>query len=424
MKASISIIGIILFLFVVTNVFATTTVFFGDDFGSDLFLFPGQSAFFLTGINAGVDSLDFFDFRVSHNDTDILHLGVWEAPWLNQNGNYSPSLGDNYFEGIWFSNQPNSWPGCQHFGLGTCLVRPTSNIDNAWLAIDLYAAFGPQINGGWEDYMYTNKTVFFHTQNRKCGDVNNDGVVNGTDFDVSLAGQTGPDYNSHLYTQGLNYAAAWVITPWVSWSNLWFLNHWLVDPTSPLVQGLGIGELFTYNGSPQTQVQIDGQIITIQPNGNNFFAVQGMTASGEIWSQEVFVDGSELLRFSNAMEPSTETNNRNAVQIVMPEGVTFIQAISRSLGTVTSSEDVTTVVPSAKLTAYPNPFSNTVSFTVDQKTVRETAIEIFNSKGQKISEVNSRWNGQNKNGKKVPAGIYFARVKGSGSNTTKILKLR
>ncbi|MDD2890447.1 MAG: C25 family cysteine peptidase, partial [bacterium] len=77
----------------------------------------------------------------------------------------------------------------------------------------------------------------------------------------------------------------------------------------------------------------------------------------------------------------------------------------------------------------PNPFKGTtlLSFSVPKMT--EVKINVFNLAGQNIKTLldekvkpgfhSVNWTGKNQNGKKVPAGIYFIRVKGIGDITTR-----
>jgi hypothetical protein len=85
-------------------------------------------------------------------------------------------------------------------------------------------------------------------------------------------------------------------------------------------------------------------------------------------------------------------------------------------------------VPLSGLKVFPNPFnpSTTIAFSIPQS--QDVSIDIYNLKGQKVHTLhrgmlnagthNLAWNAKDDKGLQVASGIYFARVKTKGSNST------
>jgi Secretion system C-terminal sorting domain len=79
-------------------------------------------------------------------------------------------------------------------------------------------------------------------------------------------------------------------------------------------------------------------------------------------------------------------------------------------------------VPVGILSIYPNPFNPSTNITYHVRQDAEVVIEIYNSKGQKIYELQEgykqanrihsvHWNGQNQRGENVASGVYFFHFK-------------
>lgn len=94
-------------------------------------------------------------------------------------------------------------------------------------------------------------------------------------------------------------------------------------------------------------------------------------------------------------------------------------------------------VPQIQQTMFcsPNPFRSELAISFSRKTDEGLSIAIFNSKGQKVNEiaipqslkegVTFNWNAFDKAGNKLPTGIYFLKLTGSETLTTKkVLLLR
>lgn len=81
---------------------------------------------------------------------------------------------------------------------------------------------------------------------------------------------------------------------------------------------------------------------------------------------------------------------------------------------------------------YPNPFTNETTFSLfTRQTSQPVEIEIFNPKGQKVQVLNTgilktgtstiTWNGTDLNGRKLPQGIYYTRIR--NDNKSKTIKM-
>ncbi|MBD3225649.1 MAG: T9SS type A sorting domain-containing protein, partial [Caldithrix sp.] len=82
---------------------------------------------------------------------------------------------------------------------------------------------------------------------------------------------------------------------------------------------------------------------------------------------------------------------------------------------------------------YPNPFTNTVNFTVQHWLQEELVIDIYNVLGQRVRRLRPnlistpnyyfKWDGRNEAGQEMAAGVYFTRVYAPNKNV-KILKTK
>lgn len=85
-------------------------------------------------------------------------------------------------------------------------------------------------------------------------------------------------------------------------------------------------------------------------------------------------------------------------------------------------------VPLSGLKAYPNPFNPTTTISFSTTTAQDVSVDIYNLKGQKVYTMHRgllsagihtlTWNARDDKGMQVASGIYFARVRTKGSNST------
>lgn len=81
--------------------------------------------------------------------------------------------------------------------------------------------------------------------------------------------------------------------------------------------------------------------------------------------------------------------------------------------------------------AYPNPFTRTTTFSFDipKNPTSQVELSIYNIKGQLVRDLKPEskfsgtcsviWDGKDKDGKSVPDGIYFYKMKGGSFTSTK-----
>ncbi len=100
---------------------------------------------------------------------------------------------------------------------------------------------------------------------------------------------------------------------------------------------------------------------------------------------------------------------------------------------IVTNNDEHVAEPQVMISAYPNPFTNQITFTAFNKKPAIVSLTIYNIKGQKIKEIiknsrNSRemgiiWDGTNDHNSSVASSVYFARMSYSGKNVSKKLVL-
>jgi hypothetical protein len=103
-------------------------------------------------------------------------------------------------------------------------------------------------------------------------------------------------------------------------------------------------------------------------------------------------------------------------------------------GEAADDDIATPVAPLALSGNYPNPFSGSTVFRLDAKRgSNPVEIEIYNTKGQKVSSLTTgnlntgtnliNWTASDAEGKALPQGVYFSRLKGSNTSSHKLLIL-
>lgn len=98
----------------------------------------------------------------------------------------------------------------------------------------------------------------------------------------------------------------------------------------------------------------------------------------------------------------------------------------------TSVEDnVQTPASDIAINAWPMPFQDKINIRIDSKEPSKLSLEIYNLKGQLVNKLQTQgkgeasWNGKDKQGRDLPAGIYFLKASSDSSFTTqKMIKLK
>jgi hypothetical protein len=147
------------------------------------------------------------------------------------------------------------------------------------------------------------------------------------------------------------------------------------------------------------------------------------------WSEETFVVSSGLHTFKWTY--SKDGNVSEGEDCAWIDFVTFPVFTD-------ASDDVTNIVLPTLIGNFPNPFnpSTTISFSLSQEDAKNTKLEIFNLKGQKVktfdtknypklAEGNVVWNGKDKSGNTVSSGVYFYKLQtGNYSQTKKMILIK
>jgi len=103
----------------------------------------------------------------------------------------------------------------------------------------------------------------------------------------------------------------------------------------------------------------------------------------------------------------------------------FMRFYFLNLSQRVSTSDLVQPVPT--LSAYPNPFIESVQISSSKKE-GEAVLDIYNLKGQKVKSIKTRdakyvWDGKDEKGNSLGAGIYFIR-EDAATKPVKIIKIK
>lgn len=168
-----------------------------------------------------------------------------------------------------------------------------------------------------------------------------------------------------------------------------------------------------------------------------------VTANGLPAPAEIVIDGVDQPALANSRR--NEPTNGDYYRVLGPgsytvtvrhlpssDTQTFPNVVIGSTGWTTLDVAFTTVsVPPADgrtgaLRAFPNPFARRTDITFTRKSAQAGAIGIFDASGRRVRDLaigsaltgRVRWDGRDRNGTRVPAGIYFAKISGVAGATT------
>jgi subtilisin family serine protease len=176
----------------------------------------------------------------------------------------------------------------------------------------------------------------------------------------------------------------------------------------------------------------------------------------------VRVDGTESanfpIKFGSSIKVSaaiTDLDNDGDIEIVFPDNENlYVVDIKRSAqsydwtcytgnysrngfidGTVSNEDNLTPVVETELLGAFPNPFNPTTVINFNLKNAAKVSLDIYNQKGQKVHTLvdgnlpagshSYVWDGVDNKGNQVASGMYLYRMKsGKYSNTKKMILMK
>lgn len=132
--------------------------------------------------------------------------------------------------------------------------------------------------------------------------------------------------------------------------------------------------------------------------------------------------------------PSLESEYSCAMNIYSNTDVYQLSLIGNG-GTVSNDNHDAEVFSNVSLTNYPNPFAAQTTLSFRGVKQQSAAITIYNLKGQKVTTIANHnlrggigevaWDGTDSRGKKLPSGLYFAKLSaGNQSTTRKILIMK
>lgn len=158
---------------------------------------------------------------------------------------------------------------------------------------------------------------------------------------------------------------------------------------------------------------------------NSVFAVEGFVSSGRLDGSLVLQDddgtlstGKRLMSWgndgTNAVRNLAVYLEGGIVKIVRQRNNNFLELVSGVNGGVLVAVGDLVLVPGlVSLAAHPNPASGAVRFATEG--VSDGAVLIFSVDGRRVAELAlihgvSEWDGRDEEGRRSPAGIYFAQV--------------
>lgn len=311
--------------------------------------------------------MNYTSFSYSSSDSlNTWHVASYPSHWVLK----------------WIPNY--STASTQTLWLGS--LNGTSNIPiNHTISFSIFGNAG--YAGGIYDNFISHK--FLSGINGVRGDVNRDGVIDVNDINLLLPYGNGHHwyFNLNKYTNiGVNMGLGSVLFSYPDLVSTSLINIWIHNPYDPMVQGLGIGDLFSSNRQvakmPAT-FQQSGNTLIVQTQGNIVSVIGEL--NGQPWQKTY-----------------TSTNN-----IVVPSGLIIkaVDAVKVPNSVVTGIEGGIDNIQDFSLEQnYPNPFNplTNINFSVADNSL--VTLKVYDVLGKEVATL---VNGM------VPAGNYTVKFDGT-----------
>lgn len=211
------------------------------------------------------------------------------------------------------------------------------------------------------------------------------------------------------------------------------LTHNVTTPRFPLAY-----IPFTEYDFPQTELNGTSQIsIPIANGGDNTLAISSIMFDDPAFSITDFPTNLEIgdwgvitVNFSPTAEEQYSSN-----MLIYSNATELSISLQGSGGSVPNSDHEVELFTNLSLINYPNPFAEQTTLAIRGIKQNSASIAIYNVKGQKVTTITNSnlrgglgeltWDGKDSRGKKLPAGLYFAKLSsGKQSATRKILIMK
>ena len=382
----------------------------GEDLIDTFYVLPGEWFFNQFGLKSqslpmfaieahiNVDGIVYFNNgHFDHQESDSLNywkltggLASWNLLWMP---NFSSAVGQT------------KWL-CSIDAVMRLPIDSVAKIEVNGCAANVVGSYG-----------YYNKKKCLKGRNGKRGDINQDGVVNQVDVEALVDYNDGHHYVAGnwdiKYTlNGINMGLGAGFFPYPEFAFTAMINLYVHNPNDPIVQGLGIGELFTVARqvfSTAVTYQQNGNALNIQTEGNIVSVVGEL--NGQMW-QKTYLS----------------TNN-----VVIPQGLKIISVDASRVPNrvVTAVNEQINKVKSFELNQnYPNPFnpSTTIKYTIP--ITGHVSLKVFDILGKEITTLVSSEKSAGTyevvfNASNLASGVYVYRLQaGNAVQAKKMLLIK
>ncbi len=392
--------------------------------GERIWAFKPTQSFKMNGTPALGDGVAYFSFAPNYTSLEVHALDA-------ENG-----------EPLWFTEIPFYSTGCLTLE-GSRLFVPTYSgnlyaLDTSSGSIIWENSDSP--SGYWDSSPVVVDGVIYI-----CG---NDGVARGIDS------STGTTIWAEDITAGVHYIAA---TPAYAYGELFFADQvdsfhcldaltgipvWSVPGVQHGSSGVADGKVFFGEGADRDF----GRVVALScETGDEIWSYQ--TAGTQIFSSPAITDGVVYIAGmdSNLYAFGTELKFTYLDDLYAQVGLNELVVTSFDAGVVVAADTVSFTVTGTginlqsscvfDLVVAPNPFSSSASISFELSEAGYTSVEIFDLSGRLVSSLfdsellqgnhSVQWDGYNKSGEEVSAGLYLCRINSGGAiETTGLCLLR